>query len=429
MDVRSMARQARAAQRQLELTAAEERNAALEAIARALEAQAERIVAANREDLAAAEEAGLPGPLIARLRLDEGKLAGVIRGVRAVAALPDPLAAEPEEWVRPNGLRIRRVRVPLGVVGIIYESRPGVTVDAAVLCLKAGNAVLLKGGKEASRSNAALGEAMAEGLRAVGLPAELVQVLPSAREAAQELMAARGLVDVLIPRGGAGLIRATVEQSQVPVIETGTGVCHVYVHKAADLAMAREIILNAKCSNPAVCNAAETLLVDREIAEPFLAEAGPALVAAGVRLRACPEALAILGRVVGTGAGPGPGHGASPMVEPADEADWAAEYLGLCLAVKVVAGLDEALTHIARYGTGHSEAIVTADTGAAERFLRSVDAAVVYHNASTRFTDGGEFGFGAEIGISTQKLHARGPMGLAELTTYKYVVCGTGQVR
>lgn len=429
MDVRSMARQARAAQRQLELTAAEERNAALEAIARALEAQAERIVAANREDLAAAEEAGLPGPLIARLRLDEGKLAGVIRGVRAVAALPDPLAAEPEEWVRPNGLRIRRVRVPLGVVGIIYESRPGVTVDAAVLCLKAGNAVLLKGGKEAARSNAALGEAMAEGLRAVGLPAELVQVLPSAREAAQELMAARGLVDVLIPRGGAGLIRATVEQSQVPVIETGTGVCHVYVHKAADLAMAREIILNAKCSNPAVCNAAETLLVDREIAEPFLAEAGPALVAAGVRLRACPEALAILGRVVGTGAGPGPGHGASPMVEPADEADWAAEYLGLCLAVKVVAGLDEALTHIARYGTGHSEAIVTADTGAAERFLRSVDAAVVYHNASTRFTDGGEFGFGAEIGISTQKLHARGPMGLAELTTYKYVVCGTGQVR
>ncbi len=429
MDVRSMARQARAAQRQLELTAAEERNAALEAIARALEAQAERIVAANREDLAAAEEAGLPGPLIARLRLDEGKLAGVIRGVRAVAALPDPLAAEPEEWVRPNGLRIRRVRVPLGVVGIIYESRPGVTVDAAVLCLKAGNAVLLKGGKEAARSNAALGEAMAEGLRAVGLPAELVQVLPSAREAAQGLMAARGLVDVLIPRGGAGLIRATVEQSQVPVIETGTGVCHVYVHKAADLAMAREIILNAKCSNPAVCNAAETLLVDREIAEPFLAEAGPALVAAGVRLRACPEALAILGRVVGTGAGPGPGHGASPMVEPADEADWAAEYLDLCLAVKVVAGLDEALAHIARYGTGHSEAIVTADTGAAERFLRSVDAAVVYHNASTRFTDGGEFGFGAEIGISTQKLHARGPMGLAELTTYKYVVCGTGQVR
>lgn len=442
MDVRSMARQARAAQRRLELTAAEERNAALEAIARALEAQAEQIVAANRADLAAAEAAGLPGPMIARLRLDEGKLAGVIRGVRAVAGLPDPLAAEPEAWIRPNGLRIQRVRVPLGVVGIIYESRPGVTVDAAVLCLKAGNAVLLKGGKEAARSNAALGEAMAAGLRAAGLPVELAQVLPSSREAAQALMAARGLVDVLIPRGGAGLIRATVEQSQVPVIETGTGVCHVYVHAAADLAMAREIVLNAKCSNPAVCNAAETLLVDREVATQFLAEVGPALAAAGVRLRACPEALPLLQEAVaraaarpdaqdgaGYGAGAASGPGVGTAVEPATEDDWAAEYLDLCLAVKVVGGLDEALAHIARYGTGHSEAIITADAAAAGHFLRSVDAAAVYHNASTRFTDGGEFGFGAEIGISTQKLHARGPMGLAELTTCKYVVLGSGQVR
>jgi len=417
MDVRNMARAARAAQRRLEQTSAEERNAALEAIARALEEQAGQIVAANRADLAAAEEAGLPAPMIARLRLDEGKLAGVIRGVRAVAELPDPLAVEPEGWIRPNGLRIQKVRVPLGVVGIIYESRPGVTVDAAALCLKAGNAVLLKGGKEAARSNAALGEAMAAGLRAVGLPVELAQVLPSTREAAQELMAAHGLVDVLIPRGGAGLIRATVEQSRVPVIETGTGVCHVYVHAAADLGMAREIVINAKCSNPAVCNAAETLLVDRAVAESFLADVGPALAARGVRLRACPESLAILEKA-GVGA-----------VEPATEEDWAEEYLDLILAVKVVGGLEEALAHIARYGTAHSEAIVTADAVAADRFLRSVDAAAVYHNASTRFTDGGEFGFGAEIGISTQKLHARGPMGLAELTTYKYVVLGCGQVR
>ena len=424
-DVRAMARRAREAQRQLELATTAERNAALEAIARALEERAAEIVAANRDDLSAAEAAGLPGPMIARLRLDEAKLAGVIRGVRAVAALPDPLAAEPETWVRPNGLQIQRVRVPLGVIGIIYESRPGVTVDAAVLCLKAGNAVLLKGGKEAARSNAALGTAMAAGLRAAGLPEELVQVLPSAREAAVELMNAHGLVDVLIPRGGAGLIRATVEQSRVPVIETGTGVCHVYVHEAADLAMAREIVLNAKCSNPAVCNAAETLLVDRAIAEPFLTEAGPALLAAGVRLRACPEALAILQETARpdlAGAGPA-------AVEPATEEDWAAEYLDLCLAVKVVSGLDEALAHIARYGTGHSEAIVTGDAGAADRFLRSVDAAAVYHNASTRFTDGSEFGMGAEIGISTQKLHARGPMALKELTTFKYVIYGQGQTR
>jgi len=416
-----MARRAREAQRQLELATTAERNAALEAIARALEERAAEIVAANRDDLSAAEAAGLPGPMIARLRLDEAKLAGVIRGVRAVAALPDPLAAEPETWVRPNGLQIQRVRVPLGVIGIIYESRPGVTVDAAVLCLKAGNAVLLKGGKEAARSNAALGTAMAAGLRAAGLPEELVQVLPSAREAAVELMNAHGLVDVLIPRGGAGLIRATVEQSRVPVIETGTGVCHVYVHEAADLAMAREIVLNAKCSNPAVCNAAETLLVDRAIAEPFLTEAGPALLAAGVRLRACPEATVHLSQAA-------PAEQAA-MIEPATEEDWAAEYLDLTLAVKVVGGLDEALAHIARYGTQHSEAIVTADAAAAERFLRAVDAAAVYRNASTRFTDGGEFGFGAEIGISTQKLHARGPMGLAELTSYKYLLRGDGQVR
>lgn len=412
MSVRSMAERARRAQRRLELATAAERNEALEAIAQALEAASEQIVAANREDLTAAEAAGLPAPMIARLRLDEAKLAGVIRGVRAVASLPDILGEELKAWERPDGLRIQQLRVPLGVIGIIYESRPGVTVDAAVLCLKAGNAVLLKGGKEAARSNAALGEAMAEGLRKVGLPAELAQVLPSSREAAAELMAATGLVDVLIPRGGAGLIRATLEQSKVPVIETGAGVCHTYVHAAADLAMAQSVVLNAKCSNPAVCNALETLLVDAAVAEPFLTAAGPALAAAGVSLRACARALAYL-----------------PGAEPATEEDWSTEYNDLTLSVKVVDGLDEVLDHIARYGTMHSEAIITADEAAAERFLRSVDAAAVYHNASTRFTDGGEFGFGAEIGISTQKLHARGPMGLAQLTSYKYILRGDGQVR
>ncbi|MFZ5823027.1 MAG: glutamate-5-semialdehyde dehydrogenase [Bacillota bacterium] len=412
MSVREMAERARAAQRRLEAVGPAERSGALEAIARALEAGAAGILAANQADVAAAEGAGLPGPMVARLRLDAAKLAGIVRGVRAVAALPDLLGEELAAWQRADGLQIQRVRVPIGVIGIIYESRPGVTIDAAVLCLKSGNAVLLKGGKESARSNQALGEAMAAGLVEVGLPADLVHVLPATREAAGELMAAHGLVDLLIPRGGAGLIRATIEQSKVPVIETGTGVCHVYVHGAADLAMAPAVVVNAKVSNPAVCNAAETLLVDRSIAHTFLPAVGEALRQAGVSLRGCPESLPYL-----------------PGAEPATETDWAEEYLDLILAIRVVAGPDEAMAHIARYGTKHSEAIVTADRAAAERFLREVDAAAVYHNASTRFTDGGEFGFGAEIGISTQKLHARGPMGLAELTSYKYILRGEGQIR
>ncbi|MFZ5813811.1 MAG: glutamate-5-semialdehyde dehydrogenase [Bacillota bacterium] len=412
MSVREMAGRARAAQRRLEMISAADRTGALEAIAAALEAHEARILAANEADVAAAREAGLPGPMIARLRLDAGKLAGVIKGVRAVAALPDLLGEELAAWELPNGLKIQRVRVPLGVIGIIYESRPGVTVDAAVLCLKAGNAVLLKGGKESARSNRALGEAMAAGLQQAGLPTDLVQVLPASREAAAELMAAYGLVDVLIPRGGAGLIQAVLEQSRVPVIETGTGVCHVYVHVAADLEMARAVVVNAKCSSPSVCNALETLLVDRSVAAAFLPVVGEALRGAGVRLRACEASLPYL-----------------PGAEPATEEDWAAEYLDLVLAVRVVDGPDEAMAHIARYGTKHSESIITADQAVAERFLREVDAAAVYHNASTRFTDGGEFGFGAEIGISTQKLHARGPMGLAELTSYKYLLRGSGQIR
>jgi glutamate-5-semialdehyde dehydrogenase len=408
MTVREMARRAREAQPVLGTAPAEVRRRALEAVAAALTAESQAILAANARDITAA--AALPGPMVARLRLDEQKLAGIVSGVRAVADLPEVLGEELAAWERPNGIQIRRVRVPLGVIGMIFESRPNVTVDAAVLCLKAGNAVLLKGGKEAAHTNAALGAVIAQGLTQAGLPGELVQVLPANREAAADLMNAVGLVDVLIPRGGAGLIHAVVTQSRVPVIETGAGVCHVYVHEAADLAMAQRIAGNAKCSAPAVCNALETLLVDRTVAAAFLPELAVALP--GVELRACPESLPFL-----------------PGAFAAAEADWSTEYNDLILSVKVVDGLDEALAHIARYGTKHSEAIITTDAEAAERFIWEVDAAAVYHNASTRFTDGSEFGFGAEIGISTQKLHARGPMGLAELTSYKYIIRGNGQVR
>lgn len=412
MTVQEMARLARAAQPALGNAPAAARDGALEFIACELELRTPEILAANAADVAAATAAGMPGPMVARLRLDQTKVVGIIAGVRAVKALPDLLGEELEARERPVGIRIRKVRVALGVIGMIYEARPNVTVDAAVLCLKTGNAVLLKGGKETGNSNQALGAALRAGLERAGLPVEAVQILPGTREAATALMTAVGLVDVLIPRGGAGLIRAVVEQSRVPVIETGAGVCHVYVHAAADLAMARSITLNAKCSNPAVCNAMETLLVDRAVAASFLPGVTAALRAAGVEARGCPETCAI-----------------TPEVTAATEADWATEYNDLILSVKVVGSLDEALAHIRRYGTMHSEAIVTADEAAADRFLQEVDAAAVYHNASTRFTDGGEFGFGAEIGISTQKLHARGPLGLAELTSYKYIVRGSGQVR
>lgn len=412
LSVLEMARRARAAQPQLGNGGPELRNRALESIAALLIERQAQILLANAEDIAAAKAAGLPGPMVARLRLDGRKLAAIAAAVREVGSLPDLLGEEMAAWERPNGLQIRRVRVPLGVIGIIYEARPNVTVDAAVLCLKTGNAVLLKGGKETVRSNQAIGSALTEGLERVGLSGDLIQILPGTREAAGELMGAVGLVDVLIPRGGAGLIKAVVEQSRVPVIETGAGVCHVYVHSDADLEMSREIALNAKLSYPAVCNAMETLLVDRAIAGAFLPGIGTILTEKGVELRACPEALRLL-----------------PGAKAATETDWSTEYNDLILNVRVVDGLDAAMAHMAAYGTKHSEAIVTRDLAAAARFEQEVDAAAVYHNASTRFTDGGEFGFGAEIGISTQKIHARGPMGLAELTSYKYIVRGNGQVR
>ena len=405
---------ARNAARVLAVAGTAKKNAALEAIARAILARQADILAANAADLAAGREAGLRPALLDRLALDEGRIAGIVEGVRQVAALPDPIGEVTKMAARPNGLVIGRRRVPLGVIGIIYEARPNVTVDAAALCLKSGNAVILRGGKEAFRSNQAFVAVMRDALEEAGLPRDCVAlVADTSRESARELMGLTEYLDVLIPRGGAGLIRSVVDNARVPVIETGVGICHVYVHEGADLDMAARIIFNAKTSRPSVCNAAECLLVDRGIARDFLPMAWQLLQTKNVQLRGCPETRAILGDVV----------------VPAQEADWDTEFGDYILAVKVVGGFDEAVDFIARHGTGHSEAIVTENYSAAQRFLDVVDAAAVYVNASTRFTDGFEFGLGAEIGISTQKMHARGPMGLEELTSSKYVIYGTGQVR
>ena len=405
---------ARNAARVLAVAGTAKKNAALETIARTILSRQADILQANAADLAAGREAGLRPALLDRLALDEGRIAGIVEGVRQVAALPDPIGEVTKMAARPNGLVIGRRRVPLGVIGIIYEARPNVTVDAAALCLKSGNPVILRGGKEAFRSNQAFVSAMRDALEEAGLPRDCVAlVADTSRESARELMGLTEYLDVLIPRGGAGLIRSVVENARVPVIETGVGVCHVYVHEGADLDMAARIIFNAKTSRPSVCNAAECLLVDRGIARDFLPMAWQLLQTKNVQLRGCPETRAILGDVV----------------VPAQEADWDTEFGDYILAVKVVGGFDEAVDFIAQHGTGHSEAIVTENYSAAQRFLDVVDAAAVYVNASTRFTDGFEFGLGAEIGISTQKMHARGPMGLEELTSSKYVIYGTGQVR
>ena len=405
---------AKHAARTLSVAGTAAKNAALEAIAQALLAHQADILAANALDLDAARAAGMRPALLDRLALDEKRIAGIVEGVRQVAALPDPIGETVKETLRPNGLRIGKRRVPLGVIGIIYEARPNVTVDAAALCLKSGNAVILRGGKEAFRSNEALVEVMRDALEAAGLPRDCVALVQdTSRESATELMNLTGYLDVLIPRGGAGLIRSVVEHARVPVIQTGVGVCHVYVHESADLQMASEIIYNAKCSRPSVCNAAECLLVDRAVAADFLPMAWEFLRRKDVELRGCPEVRDILG----------------DFVSPAAAEDWDTEFGDYILAVNVVSGPDEAIDFINTHGTGHSEAIVTSDYFVAQRFLDEVDAAAVYVNASTRFTDGFEFGLGAEIGISTQKMHARGPMGLEELTSSKYVIYGTGQVR
>ena len=405
---------AKNAERVLSVAGAARKNEALEAIARAIEARREEILAANGEDMAAAVAAGMRPALQDRLALDAGRIAGIVEGVRQVAALPDPIGTVERMERRPNGLLIGRRRVPLGVIGIIYEARPNVTVDAAALCLKSGNAVILRGGKEAFRSNQAFVSVMRDALEEAGLPRDCVALVEdTSRQSAAELMNLTEYLDVLIPRGGAGLIKSVVDNARVPVIQTGVGVCHVYVHGAADLDMAARIIHNAKTSRPSVCNAAECLLVDRAVAADFLPMAWQLLQTKGVQLRGCPETRAILG----------------DFVQSAQESDWDTEFGDYILAVKVVGGFDEAVDFINTHGTGHSEAIVTNDYFAAQAFLDQVDAAAVYVNASTRFTDGVEFGLGAEIGISTQKMHARGPMGLEELTSSKFVIYGTGQIR
>ena len=395
-----------------------QKNQALLAMAAALEANCDEILTANRRDVAAAQGHIAP-VMIDRLALSRQRVLDMAEGVRQVAALPDPVGRVRRQVVRPNGLTIDQVGVAMGVVAIIYESRPNVTSDAAALALKAGSACVLRGGKEAFASSKAIVSAMQAGLETAGLPAELIGLVEdTTRNSATELMQAVGLVDLLIPRGGAGLIRAVTENAKVPCIQTGTGICHVYVDKAADLPMALRIVENAKTSRPSVCNAEEVLLVHEAVAAEFLPRLQKRLVddraADGkvpVELRLCPRAAEII-----------PG-------EAAGELDFDTEFLDYILAVKVVDSLDEAIAHIAQHSTGHSEAIVTADQEAAARFTRLVDSAAVYVNCSTRFTDGGEFGLGCEMGISTQKLHARGPMGLEELCTYKYVIRGNGQVR
>lgn len=405
---------ARHAERVLAVAGTAQKNRALEAMARALKERESAILAENQKDLAAARESGMKASLLDRLALSPQRIDGIVEGVRQVAALPDPIGCVTRMEKRPNGLVIGKRRVPLGVIGIIYEARPNVTVDAAALCLKSGNAVILRGGKEAFRSNKAFVAVMRDALEAAGLPRDCVALMEdTSRASAQELMGLTGYLDVLIPRGGAGLIRTVVENARVPVIETGVGVCHVYVDGEADLDMGARILYNAKTSRPSVCNAAECLLVHAQVAEAFLPKAKALLDQKNVELRGCPRTCAILGE----------------GVQPACEADWDTEFGDYILAVKVVKDAGEAIDFINAHGSGHSEAIVTNNYFTAQRFLDQVDAAAVYVNASTRFTDGFEFGLGAEIGISTQKMHARGPMGLEELTSSKYIVYGTGQVR
>lgn len=405
---------AKAAEKALRCAVTDTKNNALAAIKKAIEDNTERILSANAIDLRSAAENGISAVMQDRLRLDEKRIAGIAEGVADVIRLEDPIGFADNGSVRPNGMRITKVRVPLGVIGIIYESRPNVTVDAAVLCLKAGNAVILRGGKEAYNSNKCLCEIMREAIASAGLPEDSVQFVDdTTREVTTQLMKCSDYLDLLIPRGGAGLIRAVKENASVPVIETGVGNCHVFVDETADFDMAVNIVDNGKTQRPSVCNAIESLLVHEKIASAVLPLIKARLDEHNVEIRGCEKTAAILG----------------DCVVPASEQDYAKEFLDYIISVKVVKDIDEAIEHIAKYSTGHSECIVTNSLENAEKFKREIDSAAVYVNASTRFTDGGMFGFGAEIGISTQKLHARGPMGLRELTSVKYLIDGSGQIR
>ena len=411
--VRNLALAARPAARQLGNLPRGVKDRVILGVAELLEARRGAIQAANRQDLEAARAQDHPAAFIDRLTLSDKVIASMIQGLREVAALPDPVGAVTGMWVRPNGLRVGRTRIPLGVIGFIYESRPNVTVDAAALCLKSGNAVILKGGKEAIHSNLALAELMQEALEEGGAPQAAVQIIPSiAREATLELLKQDELVDLIIPRGGEGLIRFVAEHSRIPVLKHYKGVCHIFVDAGADLEMAETVCFNAKVQRPGVCNAMEAMLVHEEAAPAFLPRMLARFREAGVELRGCPRTREF-----------------DPQVAPAVAADWGCEFLDLILAVKVTPDLDGALEHIARYGSNHTEAIITRDYHRAQRFLKEVDSSVVLVNASTRFNDGGELGLGAEIGINTSKLHAFGPMGLEELTTTKFVVYGDGQIR
>jgi glutamate-5-semialdehyde dehydrogenase len=414
-DVRQTAERAKAASRRLALTSTTQRNRALLAMSHAVMSRQDEIIAANEKDMAAAREKRTPDGLLDRLSLDPQRLKSISEAIRGLAGHADPIGEVVTGTTLGNGIKLSQVRVPIGVVAMIYEARPNVTADAAALCVKTGNAVILRGGSLAYESCLALTRVLATAATGAGLPEHAIQYVESIEHsAADELMGMHGLIDVLIPRGGADLIKSVVAKSKVPVIETGVGNCHVYVHESADPEMARRIIVNAKCQRPAVCNAAETLLIDDAFHAQVLPLLLKALEAEGVTVYGDEKTCAL---------------GAITRIQPATEDDWHAEYYDLKIACKVVDDFDAALQHIAEYGTGHSEAIVTQDYAVAQRFVDSVDAAAVYVNASTRFTDGGEFGLGAEIGISTQKLHARGPMGLTALTSTKWIALGSGQIR